>query len=77
MPRSNNTRIITSRSNQSSGGRQPGAFVVNRNRKPVKVSAILPENANDDQTAQMVPGASDVTKLALLRVALIAAALLE
>jgi len=37
----------------------------------------LPENANDDQTAQMVPGASDVTKLALLRVALIAAALLE
>jgi len=77
MPRSNNTRIVTRKSNRSSGGRQPGSFVVNRSRKPVKGPEFSPENANADQTAQIVPAASDVTKLALLRVALIAAALLE
>ena len=88
MPRSNNTRIITGGRDRSgafspngapsaSGGRQPGAFVVNSSRRPVVVPSILPENANNDQSVQIMPAASDVTKLALLRVALIAAALLE
>ena len=86
MPRSNNTRIITGGRNRSGafspngatsagGGRKPGAFVVNSSRRPVEMPDILPGNGNEKGSA--LPAEADLTKLALLRVALIAAALLE
>ena len=88
MPRSNNTRIITRGRDRSGafspngatsagGGRQPGAFVVNSSRRPVEIPDILPGNGNGNGNGSASPASADVTKLALLRVALIAAALLE